>query len=184
MVATLVINWSDFTNQNGNKEEAEVILTVGDSVSWGQGLKEEHKFDLLFAHAKGLALTRVAHSGAVIGTSNDSATEIEQGEIPVSWPSVWQQVLAVKDWSQVEIVLLNGGLNDVSLTRILNPAVQAKQVADLVNQFCNIGMQALLSATAGKITLPNARIAVVGYYPIFSNSRERQKYKSKLCWSF
>lgn len=146
-----------------------MILTVGDSVCWGQGLKEEHKFDFLIAQAKSLMLTRVAHSGAVIGTSNDSATEIEQGEIPVSWPSVWQQVLAEKDWSQVEIALLNGGINDVSLTRILNPAVQAKQVADLVNQFCNIGMQDLLLATAGKLTLPNARIAVVGYYPIFSN---------------
>jgi lysophospholipase L1-like esterase len=158
---------------------AEVILTVGDSVDWGQGLKEEHKFDFLFAQARGLVLTRVAHSGAVIGTSNDSATEIEQGEIPVSWPSLWQQVLVQKDWSQVQIVLLNGGLNDVSLTRILNPAVQATQLAGLVNQFCNIGMQDLLLATAGKLTLPNARIAVVGYYPIFSNRSDATEMQFK-----
>jgi lysophospholipase L1-like esterase len=146
-----------------------MILTIGDSVCWGQGLKEEHKFDSLFAKAKGVPLVRVAHSGAVIGTPHDSSTEIEDGEIPVGSPSVWQQVLAQKDWSQVEIVVLNGGINDVSLTRILNPATGTSHLTALVNQFCNKGMHDLLAATAGKLTLPSARIAVVGYYPILTS---------------
>ena len=146
-----------------------MIVTFGDSICWGQGLKEEHKFDFLLAKAKGLPFTRVAHSGAVIGTSSDSSTEAEAGEIPVVTPSVWQQVLAWKDWSKVEIVVLDGGINDVSLTRILNPGTSTNHLIELVNQFCNKAMEELLEATAAKLTVPGARIAVVGYFPILSD---------------
>jgi hypothetical protein len=44
-----------------------MILTMGDSVCWGQGLKEELKLDFLYANSQGLPFARVAHSGAVIG---------------------------------------------------------------------------------------------------------------------
>jgi hypothetical protein len=145
-----------------------MIVTFGDSICWGQGLKEEHKFDYLLAKAKGLPFTRVAHSGAVIGTSSDSSTVAEAGEIPVVSPSVWQQVLAWKDWSQVEIVVLDGGINDVCLARILNPGTSTNHLIELVNQFCNKAMQELLEATAEKLTVPGARVAVVGYFPILS----------------
>jgi lysophospholipase L1-like esterase len=155
------------------KEEREgqkmTVLTVGDSVCWGQGLLEQHKFDSIFTATRGLQLARVAHSGAVIGTSTDSSTEVENGEVPVAWPSDWQQVLAPADWSQVELVLLNGGINDVSLTRILNPLTSTAQLTGLVNQFCNTSMEELLVATAQKLVLPNARIAVLGYFPILSS---------------
>ena len=146
-----------------------MIVTFGDSVCWGQGLVEEHKFDYLFAQAKGLPVARVAHSGAVIGTSSDATREIEPGEIPVGSPSIWQQVLTYPGWPQVDLVLLNGGINDVSLTRILNPATSSAHLEQLVDQFCRQGMADLLQAAAAKLTLPNAQIAVVGYYPILSS---------------
>ena len=146
-----------------------MIVTLGDSVCWGQGLVEEHKFDYLFAQEKGLPLARVAHSGAVIGTASDASREVEPGEIPVGAPSIWQQMLAYPSWPQVELVLLNGGINDVSLTRILNPATSAAHLEQLVDQFCRQGMSDLLQAAAVKLTLPNARIAVLGYYPILSS---------------
>ena len=145
-----------------------MILTVGDSVCWGQGLKEEHKLDYLFAKANRLELSRYAHSGAVIGTSNDTSTAIEAAEIPVGSPSVWQQILQLGDWSQVELVLINGGINDVSLTRILNPGTSTGHLEQLVDQFCRQGIERLLEATAAKLTQPNARIALLGYYPILS----------------
>ena len=149
-----------------------MILTLGDSVCWGQGLLEEHKFDSIVANKKHLPLQRAAHSGAVIGTPNDSSTEVEPGEVPVGPPSVWQQMKAQSDWSQVELVLLNGGINDVSLTRILNPLTSKALLTQLVDQFCNQAMHGLLVATANKLTVQNARIAVVGYYPIFSNESD------------
>jgi lysophospholipase L1-like esterase len=166
----LAINWYKFTDLGGSEESVrEMILTVGDSVCWGQGLKEEHKFDYLFAQAKAVQFTRVAHSGAVIGTSSDGSREVEAGEIPVGSPSLWQQVLAQADWSEVELVLLNGGINDVSLTRILNPGTSTSRLKQLVDQFCRQAMQDLLEHTAGRLTTPNAQIAVVGYYPILSS---------------
>jgi lysophospholipase L1-like esterase len=159
-----------------------MILTIGDSICWGQGLKEEHKFDYLFAKAKGLPFTRVAHSGAVIGTSSDCSTEVEAGEIPVVSPSVWQQVLAWNDWSQVKIVVLNGGINDVCLARILNPAISTSHLIALVNQFCNKAMQELLEAAAAKLTVPGARIGVVGYFPILSgeSGETEEQFRSLL----
>lgn len=145
-----------------------MILTFGDSVCWGQGLIEEHKFDRLYANAKGLQLTRIAHSGAVIGTSSDALNEVEPGEVPVGSPSVWQQMLTQQDWSQVQLVLLNGGINDVSLTRILNPGIGKSNLERLVDQFCRQAMQSLLEATAERLTVPNVSVAVIGYYPILS----------------
>jgi lysophospholipase L1-like esterase len=146
-----------------------MILTFGDSVTWGQGLLEEHKFDAIFAAGKSAPLTRSAHSGAVIGTPNDTSPEVENGEVPVPWPSIWQQVQAQRDWSQVQIILINGGINDVDLTRILNPLTTTSQIAGLVNQFCSQNMQGLLAALAAKLTAAGARIALLGYYPIFSS---------------
>ena len=145
-----------------------MILTVGDSVCWGQGLIEEHKFDSLFAKAKGMAFSRVAHSGAVIGSQTDSSKKVENGEVPVASPSNWQQVLGQRDWTQVDLVLLNGGINDVGLTRILSPWTNPDQLNQWIDQFCRQSMQQLLEAVAGKLSQPSAKIAVIGYFPILS----------------
>ncbi|HEY6412924.1 MAG TPA: hypothetical protein VIX42_04515, partial [Edaphobacter sp.] len=111
---------------------------------------------------------RIAHSGAVIGSSGDSSTESVDGEVPIASPSDWQQVLEPRDWSQVDIVLLNGGINDVGLSRILSPWTNPNQLEQWVDQFCHQSMQQLLESTAPKLTKPGARIAVLGYYPILS----------------
>lgn len=145
-----------------------MILTVGDSVCWGQGLKEEHKFDAILANKKGLPLTRLAHSGAVIGTAKDSLAMVQDGEIPLSLPSIWQQVQSQSDWSQVQIVLLDGGINDIGLTRILNPLTTTNHLTQLVDQFCNQAVQELLEAAGSKLVRQDARIAVTGYFPILS----------------
>jgi len=121
-----------------------MIFTIGDSLSWGQGLIEQHKFDVIFARSKATQLKRGAHSAATIGTRTDSSAEIETGEIPIASPSLWQQVLAQGDWSQFELVLVNGGINDVSLTRILSPWTRIAQLEQWIDQFCNQAMQGLL----------------------------------------
>ena len=149
-----------------------MILTVGDSVCWGQGLIEEHKFDALFAEAKGMAFSRAAHSGAVIGSQTDSSNEVENGEVPVASPSDWQQVLEQRDWTQVDLVLLNGGINDVGLTRILSPWTNPNQLNQWIDQFCHQSMQQLLGAVAAKLIRPEAKIAVIGYYPILSGQSQ------------
>lgn len=149
-----------------------MLLTFGDSVAWGQGLLEEHKFDDLFADQRGLQrLPRKAHSGAIIGAPTDASIVVEDGEIPVSAPSIWQQILAPRDWSQVDIVLLDGGINDVSLTRILNPLLSETQIKTLTDQFCMHNMQGLLEKLATLVSV-GTRIGVVGYYPILSDQSD------------
>jgi hypothetical protein len=149
-----------------------MIFTIGDSVSWGQGLIEPHKFDVIVANSKARQLKRSAHSGATIGTRTDSSAEIEPGEIPIASPSLWQQVLAQGDWSQFELVLVNGGINDVSLTRILSPWTSTEQLKQWIDQFCNQAMQGLLVEIANRLGRPDARIAVLGYYPILSSQSD------------
>ena len=146
-----------------------MILTLGDSVCWGQGLIEEHKFDSIFADARRMKCTRVAHSGAVIGALSDTSTQVETGEVPVAFPSVWQQILARTDWSQVELVLMNGGINDISVGRILSPLTTPARLTQMVDQFCLRNMQGLLEALAAKLAGREVRIAVIGYYPILSD---------------
>jgi len=143
-----------------------MILTLGDSVTWGQGLQDQHKLDRVFA--EGRSLTRLAHSGAILGSENDTSTQREHPEIPVGYPSVWQQIASVSDWNNVDVVILNGGINDISLTRILNPWIAADQIAQLANQFCATEMLRLLTKL-GSLVIPGARVLVVGYYPILSS---------------
>lgn len=143
-----------------------MIVTIGDSVCWGQGLLDVHKFDRIYA--AGAELNRVAHSGAILGSETDNSTQTAYPEVPVSYPSVWQQVAAVEDWTDVDLVILNGGINDVSLTRMLSPWVSAQQIEQLTQQFCLGEMARLLPVAAGKLVKPGARIAVLGYYPILS----------------
>src|SRR5258705_8822029 len=84
------------------------LLVLGDSISWGQGLKDEHKsWHLIKAwleqntgrdvHARVLA-----HSGAVIGSLDDPAgrslSELD-GELSRVYPTINGQMdLAVKEY--------------------------------------------------------------------------------------
>ncbi len=52
------------------------IVTLGDSVSWGQGLLPQHKFANLVAATFGASTSgnnfMMAHSGAIIGATKPS----------------------------------------------------------------------------------------------------------------
>lgn len=152
-----------------------MILTFGDSVTWGQGLLDEHKFDRIYAGP--LLLPRSAHSGAIIGASTDTSGQKEYPEIPVPYPSLWQQIAAVTDWTDVDVVVVNGGINDVSLTRILNPWIASDHISDLTKQFCQGEMTKLLGMLASKLVKPGARIALTGYYPILSGASSFENEK-------
>ena len=63
------------------------IVSIGDSIIWGQGLLPNEKFDwlvqqaLLPMHPDGVTLESLAHSGAVIGATGISGTP-QVGEVP------------------------------------------------------------------------------------------------------
>jgi len=68
----------------------------------------------------------------------------------------------------VDLVLLNGGINDVGVASILNPFSLIPPLDVRVKHACHDGMLALLEKVAAKFSKPACRILVTGYYPILS----------------
>ena len=72
------------------------ILTMGDSVTWGQGLLATEKLDYRVQQALmpgvpgGVSLESLAHSGAVIG-ANGAIGSPQPGEVPEARLSVIEQ---------------------------------------------------------------------------------------------
>ena len=72
------------------------IVSIGDSIIWGQGLLPNEKFNwlvqqaLLPMHPEGVTLESLAHSGAVIGATGVSGTP-QVGEVPASRLSIIEQ---------------------------------------------------------------------------------------------
>jgi len=62
----------------------------------------------------------MAHSGAVIGVDSGAPAGSCDGEVPTAFPTILQQCEAAPDTS-VNLVILNGGINDIDIRYILNP---------------------------------------------------------------
>jgi hypothetical protein len=64
----------------------------------------------------------LAHSGATIGVGDTETADPVDGEVPTSYPTILQQCdlfTGLRD--KVDLVLMDGGMNDVDVTTILNP---------------------------------------------------------------
>jgi hypothetical protein len=163
------------------------MLAFGDSVMWGQGLIDppvgSHKFApkvrdwLTTQMGKPVQLFSFAHSGAVItpGTSTQEAPSMmTPGEMPNSFPSITNQVTAlsrgvVPNSLDVDLVLVDGCINDIGVAFILNPTSSRTAIIDRTREKCS-AMTTLL----GQIhtAFPRARIVVTGYFPIVSQASD------------
>jgi len=149
------------------------IVNIGDSVPWGQGLLEAQKFDVLVREAlrvthPNITLERLAHSGAVIG-NHPAAGGPAAGEVPVSLPTVIEQCDTFQNAPEtVDLVLVNGGINDVGLTNILNPFSLIPTLGSRIKSACRDRMLVLLQKVSAKFSKPSCRILVTGYYTILS----------------
>jgi len=159
------------------------VAVFGDSVMWGQGLRESEKIPtcVIEGLTTRLPRTRVtlagnfAHSGATIGLRADGSRErggppkITRGtrqEVNVSLPSVLDQVEQFQgDAAAIDLVLLNGGINDVNVRAIL-PSLDDMALKRLTQLHCHDHMKVLLEQTLAKF--PNAQVVVCGYYPIIT----------------
>lgn len=167
--------------RNGNFR----IVVLGDSVNWGQGLLEQDKYHTLVA--QGLAArsgsppqqkTVLAHSGAVIGFGVATNEGPLDGEVPTAYPTILQQVDAFDDAPEtVDLVLVNGGINDVDIRDILNPLTDTSHLQDWIETHCHLHMKALLDKVTAKFSLATARIIVTGYYPILSEQSDPDFFK-------
>jgi len=152
------------------------IVNLGDSVPWGQGLKDEDKYDrgiqqaLNPSYPGGADLDRHAHSGAVIdATAGRTALS---GEVPVPRLTVVEQLQSVTTPETADLVLINGGINDVGVATILNPFAIVPPLSRRVHDACYTAMRALLQQACTRFTKPTCRIFVTGYYAILSDQSD------------
>jgi lysophospholipase L1-like esterase len=150
------------------------IVSIGDSVIWGQGLLPNEKFDTLVQQALlpsfpgGVTLENTAHSGAVIGATGASGTP-QMGEVPAARLSIIEQCDGFANVPEtVDLVLMDGGINDVGVASILNPLALIPSLDVRVIHACHDGMLVLLKKVSAKFTKPTCRILVTGYYSILS----------------
>lgn len=155
------------------------LLVLGDSILWGQGLKDEHKSWYLVktwlesSYGQHVRERIEAHSGAIIGTAGDLGADripALNGEVSRGVPSVNGQIdnvlRSAADPTKVDLVLVDGCINDLDARRLLNAANAPAGILELAQQKCVAPVEALLGRIA--TTFPNAHIVVTGYYPILS----------------
>jgi hypothetical protein len=149
------------------------IVVLGDSVTWGQGLLDSQKMHNLVAAAFNggtpANVTLLAHSGAIIGAGVETTAPAVDGEVPVSYPTIIQQCTGFTgDTQQVDIVIVNGGINDVDFHVIVNPLTDPGDLYDSIVQYCYADMKTLLSEVLAKFPNPKTQIVLTSYYPILS----------------
>ena len=167
------------------------LLVLGDSILWGQGLKEEHKawhqVESWLEQTTGREVRAKieAHSGAVIGLAEsltDSSTVWIDGEINRAVPTVNEQinyaVRSYSDRSQVDLVLVDGCINDIDARRLLNASNTPAGIRELAQAKCGTPVEALLEKIAS--SFPNAHVIMTGYYPIVSEKTSNDLFMRAL----
>ena len=169
------------------------MLVLGDSILWGQGLKEQNKSWYLvktWLQTSGFTVREriEAHAGAMIGASGAEVPKslTVHGEIASAWPTLHDQidnaVRSYVDPSQVDLVLVDGCINDVNARRFLNAGNTPEGVQALAEEKCGAPVEALLTRIA--TTFPNAHLIVTGYYPIMSDRTPRDFFMRALAKRF
>lgn len=145
-------------------------------------------------HRPAVLVHRYARSGASIGDEGDGLDSQGRptagnfdpgsllGELPSAVPTVQAQLNALLldpaiDHNSIDLVLVDGGINpdfpgspagSDPFSKVLNPLTAAADLRSDTAKACTGRMLRLLQRiTAG---LPNAKVVVTGYFPIFSRA--------------
>jgi lysophospholipase L1-like esterase len=171
------------------------LLVLGDSISWGQGLKDEHKAWYLVKSwlqqntGREVRERIEAHSGAVIGTVNQSeppAFSDLNGELSRAYPTIHGQIdHALKmyaDPQAVDLVIVDGCINDLDSRRLLNAANTPDGIRELAQAKCGVPVETLLIRITN--SFPNAQVVITGYYPILSEKSANDFFMRALAKRF
>lgn len=171
------------------------LVVLGDSISWGQGLKDEHKAwylvkSWLQQNTRREVRERIeAHSGAVIGATGlaePAEFAYLDGELSRAYPTIHGQLdRAIKSYadpSQVDLVLVDGCINDLDSRRLLNAANTPDQIRELAQAKCGAPVEALLVRITS--AFPNAHVVITGYYPILSDKTANDLFMRALAKRF
>ena len=154
------------------------LLVLGDSIMWGQGLMEHHKAWyqvktwLKETTSRDVRENVAAHSGAVVGVNDTAPLDYTppDGEVSSAVPTVNHELdRALRSYAspvQVDLVLLDGCINDVDIRNLLNAANSSDDVKRMAAEKCGMPMQALIRRVAN--SFPSAHVIVTGYFPIIS----------------
>lgn len=122
-----------------------------------------------------------AHSGAKIGSKTDpllppkltresanNKTEYDHyyGEVPDRNPSVLHQLKKLMNGNAIDLLLINGGPNDVEITESVSFSSDFTKALEKIDRVAELRVSYLL-AEARK-SCPNAIIIYTGYYPALS----------------
>lgn len=155
------------------------MLVLGDSIMWGQGLRESEKFSSrvqCFLEERTNRQVQVhveAHSGAVItGASTDALTyTTSDGEVNLPAPTINEQLdNAVRFYRESEaspdLVLMDGCINDIGVKNLLAVSTSLEDLRTRVGKSCRDDMSDLLLRI--RQGFPHAYVVVTSYYPIAS----------------
>ena len=171
-----------FAGASAASAEPFRMAVIGDSVMWGQGLAEQDKIHtkVLSYIANGLNGRPVekqvaAHSGAIIGLKGanlnaEYAANGMSGEMPRGYPTIgYQATNQIRNPELVDLVLMNGGINDVDVRQILSMDyfIGLDALRQRTRDLLGAQMQTLLVDTVLP-RFPRATIVVSNYFPIVS----------------
>lgn len=145
---------------------------------WGQGLKTEQKswwrVKCWLQEKTGREVREriEAHSGAVIvGAADAPKFKSRDGEVNLPFPSINEQLDHAleafgENRAKVNLILLDGCINDVGVTNLLNAAASVEWLRSRIQDHCGNGMGNLLRRVTDGF--PNAYVLVTGYYHMIS----------------
>jgi hypothetical protein len=108
------------------------------------------------------------------------------GEVSSAWPTLHDQVddalRAFADPAEVDVVLVDGCINDVNHRRFLNAANTTDDIKALAEEKCGAPVESLLARIAA--SFPNAHIIISGYYPVVSEKTPSDLFMRALAKRF
>ena len=162
------------------------LVVFGTSILWGQGLGEPDKIHSRVAAAlreqspgRRVNVIFLAHSGASTGYLSTGSVDTHRepplhGEVPTLYPTILQEIDAFDELGSppdsVDVILLDAGINDVHVTRILEPLTQPRDIEKLVELYCHQHMLKLVAEILTKFSC--ARLVLVGYYEFLTEDSE------------
>jgi lysophospholipase L1-like esterase len=165
------------------------MLVLGDSIMWGQGLKLEQKFWwrikcwLQQKTNRPVQEKIEAHSGAAIeAAAGAEPFRARDGEVPLFVPTINDQVdVALRhygDPTKVDLILLDGCINDVDVRNLLNATTPLDSLELSIKEKCGDRMQRLLRRVVREF--PSAHVVVTNYYNMFSKETADDRFTRML----
>jgi len=209
LVALPAVSWSEDTHLQACQATAEKTVgsgpllrmaVFGDSVAWGNGLKEStdqtpgHKFSAMVADwlaqtsRHTVERTVYAHSGAtVLGsapkTGQASLGQASSGDVAGEAPTISSQLRCIPEDQRaaVRLILIDGCINDIGSLQLVSPKNSQDWVRKETETSCGAPVEEMLRNAAQMY--PHATIVLTGYYPVISDLSEIGPFLDFL-WQF